>query len=353
LGLVAMPFGLDGVFWQTMGIGIDWMIAVTQWVAGLPGAIGRMAAFGIGPVIAASVGIILLGLLRTPLRWSGAAALVLAVAWALAVPQPDILVSGDGHNVGVRGKDGRLHLMRTAKDGFLLKEWLAADADGRQPTDASLAEGVSCDEAGCVTQMADGAFVALALRPDALTDDCDRAALVVTARQASPSCPSPVIDQDRLRSQGPIALRRTRAGFAVDAVRPRGVDRPWSPAAASGCDASGSRPADGRLRGRIATVMDAGRMILPAKAASLLVERRIFLQFECAETKFLAGIRRCCRLNQRKRRVREPLPDRKVFRRNREPTECEHVPARFGHVSRLLPSDLIDHRSVFPSEPCN
>jgi len=118
-----------------------------------------MAAFGLGPVIAATVGIILLGLLRTPLRWTGAAALLLAVVWALAVPQPDVLVSGDGHNVGVRGKDGRLHLMRTAKDGFLLKEWLAADADGRQPTDASLAEGVSCDEAGCVTQMADGAFV--------------------------------------------------------------------------------------------------------------------------------------------------------------------------------------------------
>jgi competence protein ComEC len=213
------------------------MIAVTQWVAGLPGAIGRMAAFGIGPVIAATVGIILLGLLRTPLRWTGAAALLLAVVWALAVPQPDVLVSGDGHNVGVRGKDGRLHLMRTAKDGFLLKEWLAADADGRQPTDASLAEGVSCDEAGCVTQMADGTFVALALRPDALPDDCDRAALVVTTRQASSSCPSPVIDQDRLRSQGPIALRRTRAGFAVEAVRPRGVDRPWSPAAAGDTEA--------------------------------------------------------------------------------------------------------------------
>src|SRR6476660_2197567 len=212
LGLVAMPFGFDGLFWAIMGSGIDWMIAVTQWVAALPGAIGRMAAFGIGPVIAASAGIILLGLLRTPLRWSGAAVLVLAVVWALAVPQPDILISGDGHNVGVRGRDGRLHLMRTAKDAFVVKEWLAADADGRQPADSSLAEGVSCDEAGCVTQMADGAFVALELGPDALPDDCDRATLVVTARQASPSCPSPVIDQDRLRSQGSIALRRVRAG---------------------------------------------------------------------------------------------------------------------------------------------
>ena len=35
LGLVAMPFGFDGVFWWLMGIGIDWMIVVTQWVAGL------------------------------------------------------------------------------------------------------------------------------------------------------------------------------------------------------------------------------------------------------------------------------------------------------------------------------
>src|SRR6266850_2230711 len=259
LGLLAMPFGLDGVFWRIMGAGIDWMIVVTQWVAALPGAIGRMAAFGTGPLVAASAGIVLLGLLRTPLRWLGAAAVVLAVVWALAVPQPDVLISADGRNVGVRGKDGRLHLLRTAKDAFLLKEWLAADADPRQPTDASLAEGVSCDEAGCVAQTAAGGLITLALRPDALADDCERAALVVTMRQAPPSCASPVIDQDRLRSQGAMALRRTRDGFAVDAVRPKGVDRPWSPAVAGGieaetnlvtrpaarrrCDAIGSRPA--------------------------------------------------------------------------------------------------------------
>ena len=82
--------------------------------------------------------------------------------------------------------------------------------------------------------MAGGAFVTLALRPEALSDDCERAGLVVTARQAPPSCRSPVIDQDRLRRQGAMALRRTRDGFAVDAVKPKGVDRPWSPAVAGG-----------------------------------------------------------------------------------------------------------------------
>ena len=64
------------------------MIVVTEWVAALPGAIGRMAAFGIGPLIAASIGIVLLGLLRTPLRWSGAVVLALATAWAVWFRNP-------------------------------------------------------------------------------------------------------------------------------------------------------------------------------------------------------------------------------------------------------------------------
>jgi competence protein ComEC len=62
LGLVAMPFGFDGVFWRVMEFGIDWMILVAQWVAALPGAVGRIAAFGSGPLLAATAGIVLLGL---------------------------------------------------------------------------------------------------------------------------------------------------------------------------------------------------------------------------------------------------------------------------------------------------
>ncbi|HLX18239.1 MAG TPA: ComEC/Rec2 family competence protein [Bradyrhizobium sp.] len=231
LGLVAMPFGFDGFFWWLMGIGIDWMIVVTEWVAALPGAIGRITAFGTGPLIVASLGIILLGLLRTPLRWCGAAVLLVSVIWALVVPQPDVLISGDGRNVGVRGRDGRLYLMKTAKDAFLLKEWLAADADERQVGDASLTEGVSCDDEGCVVQMRDGGFASLSFKPDGLADDCERAALIVSARPAPPGCAAAVIDLERVRRQGAMALRRTKGGFTVDAVKPRGVNRPWAPAA--------------------------------------------------------------------------------------------------------------------------
>ena len=231
LGLVAMPFGFDGFFWWLMGVGIDWMIVVTEWVAALPGAIGRITAFGTGPLIVSSLGIVLLGLLRTPLRWTGAVLLVISVIWLFATPQPDVLISGDGHNVAVRGRDGRLHLMKTAKDAFLLKEWLAADADDRDATDASLGEGVSCDDEGCVAPMASGRLVALSLKPDGLADDCGRAALIVTANPAPAACGATAIELKRLRAQGAMALRRTRSGFSIEAVIPRGTTRPWSASA--------------------------------------------------------------------------------------------------------------------------
>ena len=76
----------------------------------------------------------------------------------------------------------------------------------------------------------DGRFVALAMRPEALADDCTRAAVIVTAKQAPPDCGALVIGQKRLQKQAAISLRRVRDGFAIDAVRPNGVDRPWSPA---------------------------------------------------------------------------------------------------------------------------
>ena len=230
MGLIAAPFGLDRVFWEITGFGIDWMIAVAVWVAALPGAIGRMAAFGTGPLLLASAGIVLLGLLRTPLRWAGGVAVVASTVWALSVAQPDVLVAGDGHSVAVRGGDGRLRMMRTAKDMFRVREWLAADADARGAADAALASGVSCDPDGCVTALGDGRLVALTLQPAALDDDCVRAAIVVTQQQAPSDCAAMVIDRARLQRHGGLALSKAGKGFSITAIRPDGVDRPWSPA---------------------------------------------------------------------------------------------------------------------------
>lgn len=242
VGLLAMPFGFDGVFWRLMEAGIGWMIAVSQWVAALPGAAGPMAGFGTGPLLAMSAGIVVLGLLRTWLRWIGGGIVAAAMLWALAAPQPDILIAGDGRAVAVRGKDGRLRLMRSAHDAFQTRAWLAADADPRASGDASLSEGVSCDASGCVVQAADGKLIALALAPDAFADDCTRAAIIVTARQKPADCAAKVFDQEMLRGQGALALRKSGDGYAITATRPPGTDRPWARVVAEETGEAGTTP---------------------------------------------------------------------------------------------------------------
>ena len=53
-----MPFGFDAECWRQMGYGIDWMNAVALWVAGLPGAFGRVNSFGTGPLLLATAGLL-------------------------------------------------------------------------------------------------------------------------------------------------------------------------------------------------------------------------------------------------------------------------------------------------------
>src|ERR1700716_2018511 len=58
LGLVAMPFGFDDFFWRLMGDGLQWMIDVALWVASLPGAVGRVTAFGPGALLVITAGLL-------------------------------------------------------------------------------------------------------------------------------------------------------------------------------------------------------------------------------------------------------------------------------------------------------
>ncbi len=230
LGVVAIPFGFDGEFWRQMGHGIDWMDAVALWVASLPGAFGRVTAFGTGPLLLGTAGLLLIGLLKTPLRWSGIALAIIAAIWAARTPMPDILVGGDGRTFAVRGADGRLAFHHTGGDTFATREWLPADADGRDVRDQSLGNGIACDPSGSIGKLADGRLVSHALAPDALEEDCERAVLIITARDPPPGCAAMVVGRNLWRERGALALRRDGSGFVMEAARPPNYDRPWAPA---------------------------------------------------------------------------------------------------------------------------
>ena len=239
LGVVTMPLGLDAEFWRQMGYGIEWMNAVGLWVASLPGAFGRVTLFGVWPLLLATVGLLVNGLFKTPLRWSGILPLVLAIAAAASTPVPDVLIAADGRSFAVRGVDGRLSLHHVSSDSFAMREWLAADADPRDVHDKSLAQGIACDPASCIGKLPDGELVAYVLAPAALEEDCRRAALVIATRgDLAADCKALVISRALWRQRGALALRRQVAEhgaergergeeFVIDAARPRNFDRPW------------------------------------------------------------------------------------------------------------------------------
>jgi competence protein ComEC len=226
-----MPFGLDAPLWRLMGVGIDWMVWVSQFVASLPGAVGRIAAFSIGPLLLCTAGLLVLCLLRSPLRFAGAVTILAASLWAFGAAVPDVYVGGRGDVVGVRGASGRLSVMRTANgDTLAVGEWLAADADPRTPKDASLKDGVACDQIGCVARLRDGTIVALPFVAEAFEEDCRRAVLAVSPRTAPPSCAATVIDRSVWRRTGATALYRAGNGWETVVAYPPGYDRPWATA---------------------------------------------------------------------------------------------------------------------------
>jgi competence protein ComEC len=229
LGVLALPFGFDAPFWRLMGDGIDWMIGVAQWVANLPGAVGRMAAFGVGPLLLASLALLLICMLRTRLRWSGAAVGIIAALWAWSGVQPDVYIAADGQIAAVRGGNGRLSILHSGRDTFAIREWLAADADPRTVDDKTLANGIRCDELGCVGQLRGEKLVAMPLDTTAFADDCARALVVVSSREGpTETCGALLLDRRARRDRGAISLRVQGEHIEISEARPAGQQRPWT-----------------------------------------------------------------------------------------------------------------------------
>jgi competence protein ComEC len=166
------------------------------------------------------------------LRFIGAFLIAGAAILMVRAPQPDVLIAADGSAIALRGENGRLSMVKSGSDVFAFREWLAADADARTPKDATLGEGIRCDAAGCVGKLRDGSLIAIAKTVEAFEEDCRRAVLVVSVRDAPPGCAAVVIDRNVWRRSGAMALRRRGEEFEITATRSPGYDRPWARAVA-------------------------------------------------------------------------------------------------------------------------
>ncbi|MDP2801091.1 MAG: ComEC/Rec2 family competence protein [Phreatobacter sp.] len=227
LALLLWPFGWDKPIWALAGLGIDLFVRSGEWVASWPG--GRIIVASLHPtgLLTLSAGFIILGLFSTPLRWLGVPVVVLGLLIAPNGQRPLLLIDGEGATVAARGPDGRLRVVSARGNRFAVQRWLIGEADRRSASDETLQEGVRCDPLGCAMPLAGGGRIAVPRHPDALSDDCREARIVVTRNDPPAGCAAIVVDLRAVAWTGALRIHDEPAGWRVETARPAGADRPW------------------------------------------------------------------------------------------------------------------------------
>jgi competence protein ComEC len=231
LSLVSMPFGLESLPLAVMARGIELLLAISDWVAGLPGADLPAPRMAPASLLLIAAGMLWLCLWRLRWRLLGLPAIGLGLVLipVLADP-PDILVSPDGRAVAVRDAGGILRVSG-ARAGSYVVEQFFDEEPGPALEGQALREGVRCDDSACLLTGANAIAISHILDPAAFFEDCRRAEIVVTPHSAPADCRAPlVIDAPHLQNFGAHAVRLAEGNpdpvFAVATER-SASPRPW------------------------------------------------------------------------------------------------------------------------------
>ncbi len=236
LGALLEPVGLGAPFLWLAGQGIGVMLAIGEWVAGLPGAVRTVASAPDFVLPIAFLGVLFCCLWRGPLRWLGLPFAAAVMLWPRD-PIPDLWI-GDGGTNAAFVESGRAVVMRPGVRQFAVDVWSrrrGVELTERPP------EGWACTRFSCGSERPGGGPLAMwwgrrAPSPEEVGTLCLSAPVVsvrATVPGLPPSCEGRLVldgtDYARggaveLWRDGPASANRWRAVWASDV---RG-DRPWS-----------------------------------------------------------------------------------------------------------------------------
>ena len=239
LALLFDLVGLGAPFWWLTGRALSGLLWIAHATAGAPGAVAMLPAMPRGAFALMVAGGLWICLWRARWRRLGLVPVAIGALWALATPLPDLIVTGDGRHVALRGPDGRLAILRWRAGDYVrdtLAELAGAEADYVEFDELP---GVSCSEDLCAAYVDRGGrrWRVLATRTRHLVAwpemvrACRWADIVISDRRLPRGC-----DPRWLRADAALFART--GGMAITfGERPRVTtvagqagDHPWSPA---------------------------------------------------------------------------------------------------------------------------
>lgn len=253
LALVLEPLGVAGPAWTVARWGLNGLLALAHAVSSWPGSqilVPTVPGWSLAAIV---LGGLWLCLWNSGWRAWGVAPIAAGLLGIVAAPTPDLLVTSDGRQIGVRQVDGTLALLRGGGGSFVADQIGEAAGIDAAPVALAGAPGARCNPDACWFTLARGSRRLRLLttrtrdhlEPGALRVACAQADLVVSDRWLPPWCRPKrlLLDARRLRAVGgallsldPLTIRLGRHGAD---------DHPWT-------QRPPARPRAGRHRPRSA-----------------------------------------------------------------------------------------------------
>lgn len=229
LAVLAMPLGLEALPLWAMGEGLRLVMAISDWVASLPGAKFNVAAPNLLATLLLTAGALWLCFWRGVLRLIGLALLTIGVLLSPISSHPDILVEESAANVAMRDASGRLVLANPRKGRFAAEKWLIADGDAATPAEAAKRGGWSCEGFACRAEVNGKRLVFLraGAAPQAY---CAATDILIAAMPLRSACRSVELRIDRFSvwRNGAHAIWISSNGVTVETSRQLQGTRPWT-----------------------------------------------------------------------------------------------------------------------------
>jgi competence protein ComEC len=196
LALLLDLIGAGAPAWWLAGKSLELLLAIAHFTAGRPGAVTLMPQMSALTFALFLGGALWLGLWRGKARLLGLVPAALAAGLLLAIPVPDVLISGDGRQVGVTTGDGRLLVLRETRSEFTRENMLEMAGVTGEPVPLESWPGARCSRDFCTltVERAGREWHLLMSRTRSLIEEralaaaCERADIVVSERRFPRSC---------------------------------------------------------------------------------------------------------------------------------------------------------------------
>jgi competence protein ComEC len=229
--------GLGAPFWWLAGKALSFLLGLAHSAAAAPGAVAMLPTMPAPAFALIAFGGLWICLWRTGIRRLGALPVLAGALWTLSTPAPDILVTGDGRHLAVRGPSGELAILRDRAGDYVRS--LLAENSGEEAEFSGIdaLPDAACSADLCAVDLVrDGRrwrllatrsrhFVAI---PE-FARACAEADIVVSDRRLPRTCVPRWLKADRafLARSGGLAIRLGRTA-SVETVAEAEGRHPWA-----------------------------------------------------------------------------------------------------------------------------